>query len=179
MPRHDDARVDGSHSLVREGIGTGLIGAVVVAAWFLVRDALAGRPLLTPNVLGQIFILGDASPRPEPSNPGAIAGFAVLHLVGFVLIGLFVAWLIHASARSPLARIGLVIFFFADLVFLLGIAQMLSSQTRAMFPAWSVLVAVLLGFLAMGLFLWRRHPGFRAEVSRVPLGDTPDDTEAS
>ena len=166
------------HSLVFEGVITGLIGGVVVAAWYLIRDALAGQLLHTPNVVGQILILQDRSPVVDHAVPVAIAGFALLHLIAFVLIGVVVAWLIHLSARSPLARIGLVIFFFAHLVFLLGMAQALSSSTRARFPMWSVFIAVLLGFLAMGLYLWRRHPGFRHQIEDVPLGDAPDASQA-
>ena len=37
------------HDLLREGILTGALGAVVVAGWFLVTDLLQGRPFSTPR----------------------------------------------------------------------------------------------------------------------------------
>ena len=37
---------------VREGIIAGLIGAVVVAVWFLIYDAARGRPFRTPRCSG-------------------------------------------------------------------------------------------------------------------------------
>src|SRR2546425_12202169 len=39
-------------SVLREGVVAGLIGAVVVAVWFLVFDPARGRPFLTPGLLG-------------------------------------------------------------------------------------------------------------------------------
>ena len=44
-----------SHSVWREGAVAGLLGAGTVALWFLVRDTLAGVPLRTASVLGQVL----------------------------------------------------------------------------------------------------------------------------
>src|SRR3954464_606545 len=38
----------GENKVVKEGIVTGLIGAVVVAIWFFLFDLLRGRPFFTP-----------------------------------------------------------------------------------------------------------------------------------
>ena len=37
---------------LREGVIAGLIGAAVVAVWFLIYDAASGRPFRTPALLG-------------------------------------------------------------------------------------------------------------------------------
>ena len=39
-------------SILREGICAGLIGAAVVAVWFLLLDLWRGQPFLTPGLLG-------------------------------------------------------------------------------------------------------------------------------
>ena len=41
-----------SHNPAREGAIAGIIGASVVALWFLMVDSIAGRPFFTPAVLG-------------------------------------------------------------------------------------------------------------------------------
>ena len=41
---------------LRDGVVAGLIGAISVAAWFFVLDALAGRPFFTPAVLGAAVV---------------------------------------------------------------------------------------------------------------------------
>ena len=38
------------HDLLREGIFTGVLGAVAVAGWFLVIDVMQGRLFATPSV---------------------------------------------------------------------------------------------------------------------------------
>ncbi len=44
--------------MVREGLVAGLLGAGAVAVWFLLIDAITGRPLYTPAVLGSVVFLG-------------------------------------------------------------------------------------------------------------------------
>ena len=44
-----------SHSVFREGVLAGLIGATSVAAWFFVIDLIGGHPLQTPTALGHAF----------------------------------------------------------------------------------------------------------------------------
>ena len=51
---------------VREGIIAGLIGAALVAVWFLIYDAARGRPLRTPALLGAAAFQGVADPTVVP-----------------------------------------------------------------------------------------------------------------
>ena len=57
------------HSLVREGTIVGILGAVVGAAWLLLFDVAAGRPLQTPNALGRVFFAGDVNPGAREISP--------------------------------------------------------------------------------------------------------------
>ena len=56
----------GEHSVVREGLVVGLLGAVLVALWYFVVDAIGGRPFHTFNVLGGVFFRGE--------HPGILTG---------------------------------------------------------------------------------------------------------
>ena len=60
------------HNLAREGAVTGVIGAVVVAAWFFFIDLAQGRPLATPSVLGEVFVFGSAAPSLAVVNFAAV-----------------------------------------------------------------------------------------------------------
>ena len=51
-----------SHSIPAEGTDVGIIGGLAVAVWFLVLDTIAGHPLLTPSLLGQVVLMGDPTP---------------------------------------------------------------------------------------------------------------------
>ena len=78
------------HSTIREGLLTGLIGAVLMAAWYFVADLASGRPFHTPNVLGKILFRGDLTPGIRQVVPEVVAGYTVVHLVLFAVF-LFLA----------------------------------------------------------------------------------------
>src|SRR5262249_56241902 len=53
--------------LYQEGLIAGLVGAATVALWFLIIDAIQGRPPYTPTVLGAaLFGRAAALPPPDP-----------------------------------------------------------------------------------------------------------------
>src|ERR671931_209519 len=53
-------------SLYEEGIVAGLLGAATIAVWFLILDAIQGRPLYTPTVLGTaLFRSGEGLASPK------------------------------------------------------------------------------------------------------------------
>jgi hypothetical protein len=89
------------HSTFREGLATGLLGAVVVALWYIVWDVAAGRPLHTFNVLGRILLQGDVNPGPRVFDPAATAGFLIVHVAIFLLLGMVLALLAHLGSRNP------------------------------------------------------------------------------
>ena len=47
-------------NIYEEGIVAGLIGAATIAIWFLILDAIEGRPFYTPTVLGTALFHGRA-----------------------------------------------------------------------------------------------------------------------
>jgi len=72
---------------VREGIIGGLLGATLVAVWFLIYDAARGRPFRTPALLGAATFQGVTDPSTVPVAPHLVAQYTVLHGVVFALIG--------------------------------------------------------------------------------------------
>ena len=64
---------------LREGVIAGLIGAALVAVWFLIYDAASGRPFRTPSLLGAATFQGVTDPAtvPTAAQPGrAVHGAA-------------------------------------------------------------------------------------------------------
>ncbi len=162
-----------AHSTVREGLLTGTIGAVILAVWYLASDVLRGRLLHTPNVLGQVVLQGEPRPSVGAIDSGAVAGYTALHLIGFLLVGIVLAWAIHAALRHPTWRtgvwIGLVVGLGAVFTFLL----MAPPLVRDAYLRWSVLLGVLVTGIAMLYYLVRRHPDLRRAVRRVEQPGPP------
>ena len=86
---------------LREGIIAGLIGAAIVAVWFLIYDAAQGRPFRTPALLGAATFQGVANPAAVPVTTELVVQYTVLHGVVFAMIGVLIAYLIVSSQREP------------------------------------------------------------------------------
>jgi hypothetical protein len=158
------------HNLFREGLITGVIGAAVVAVWFLITDIAQGRALSTPSILGQVLLYGNTAPIVTPPQPGPLVAYTLLHLGVFVLFGLVVTQLVHLAMSSPLARFGLMMLAVVFEVFFLIIVYAVFKGTSELFPWWSVLGANTLSLLGMGYYLKQSHPNLRHQYQKEPLG---------
>ncbi len=161
------------HDLLREGILVGAVGALVVAAWFLVTDLLQGRALSTPSILGQVVLYGVADPVVGSPIAGPTVAYTLLHFGSFALFGVAATQLVHLAMNSPLARFGLMIVAVVFELFFILITYAVFTGTRNLFPWWSVLAANSLSLVAMSYALIRRHPGLRQQFRREPLGASP------
>jgi hypothetical protein len=141
-----------------------------VALFYLGVDLMRGSVLLTPSVLGEVFVLR----RPEVVTSSvdliAAALYTAVHLLAFSAFGLALTAIVRRAERSSVARYAVLQLFIVFEFAFLGILTVASETTRGLFPLWSVLTANGLAALAMGLWVWRHHPKLRAAFSRAPLG---------
>jgi len=163
---------DHRHSVIGEGTDVGLIGGIVVAVWFLILDTIAGHPLQTPSLLGQMVILGDRTPDPQLAF-GAILLYTAFHFIVFALIGIALVALVHWGQDNHVVRYALLPVFLVFEVLFYGFLMVFSERTDELFPFWAVLTANTLAAVCMGYYLWRRHPAFRDSIRETPLGDAP------
>ena len=139
-----------------EWIEAGLLGGLVVAAVFLVRDSLLGEPLHTPSVLGVLLFQGLEAARSTTSAPGAAAAYNAIHFSVWVMVGFVGAQVVRCAEDEPrlwwlpLASLALALLF---LVALEGWVR----ETGLTRPhLW---LGGLAGLAALGGFLFWRHPG--------------------
>ena len=158
--------MDSRSRYLREGIIAGLIGAAIVAAWFLIYDAARGQPLRTPTLLGAAALQGMRDPSGVAVSPGLVAQYTVLHGVLFAMFGVLVAYLI-ASAQSQPSR--LLIVFIALMSFEVAFLAVLTWWAHPVVNAlgwWTILVA---NALAAGGMLVYFFVGYRS-LGRTLLG---------
>jgi hypothetical protein len=147
--------------IYEEGIAAGLIGAAVIAVWFLLLDTVGGRPLHTPTVLGTaIFRGGQGLTAPEgvPTSVEMVVLYTWVHALVFCVIGGLAARLLAVAERQPNAGFGILLIF---VVFEFGfvVVTLLFAQPVLQALTWpAVLGGNLLAALAMGAYFWRRHP---------------------
>jgi len=143
-----------------EGIRAGLVGATIIAVWFLIVDTIAGRPFYTPAVLGAALFQGEAAIRgsaPIVPSLELVAGFTWVHYLVFLLIGVGAAQLMALAERNPSVGFGIVLFF-AVFEFGFLIASMVFADSVMQRLAWpAVVVGNLLAAIGMGWVLWRAH----------------------
>jgi hypothetical protein len=154
-------------SAIGDGFEAGVIGAAVVALWFLLIDALQGRPFYTPSLLGRALTQGaEQAVRTPEIAVGMVYAYTGIHCLLFILFGVLVASLVIQYERTPLIGyllvVAAVVFAVAFLVFILAFAKPLLEEI----PWWAVLVGNLLAAIAMGFYFYRRHPELR-EISLI------------
>ena len=160
-PTLSSARPAETSKVYEEGIVGGLIGAAAIAVWFLIVDAIHGRPLYTPTVLGTaLFGSSEALQAPEsiPVSFDMALMFTWVHALIFAALGGIAARLLGLAEKDPNYGFGIlllfVIFEFGFLIVAMAFAE---GVLRALtIPA--VLVGNLLAAAAMGAYFWRRHP---------------------
>lgn len=158
------------HSTVREGVVTGVIGAAIVAVWYLIVDTANGQPLHTPNVLGKIFFRGDLTPGMRQIVPEVVVGYTVFHFFIFALVGMALVLVVHLATRNIALRMGVWIGLVVAFGLFAGLTYMLGAATGERLAPWLVVTGSLLAVLGMAGYLWRRHPTLRRSFDRAPLG---------
>lgn len=158
-----------SRTTLTHGIIVGLIGAAIVALWFLLLDAARGRLLFTPAALGSALFLGAEDTADVRITPGIIALYTVVHVAAFIGLGLFVAALVHAAEREPQLLLGAALLFVTMEVFVIGLIAIMAAWLLDALAWWSIGIANVLAALAMGTYLWRAHPRLRRDLQRQDL----------
>lgn len=159
------------YSMTRETLLAGLLGAAVVAIWFLALDIFRGRILFTPAALGSAIFLGARGESQVEISALTVIGYTVLHVLAFIAAALIAVRVFRAGESEPKAMMGLPVIFVTLEVFVIGLLAILASWLLDALSLWSVALGTLFGAAAMGLFLWRQHPatveGMRVEVEEV------------
>ena len=150
-----DARV------YQEGIVAGVLGALSIALWFFVVDALHGRPFYTPTVLGTALFGRGAWPATLETMPASfemVAMFTWVHVLAFVVLGVVVALLIAVVERHPSLGFGIVLLF-VILEACFTVAAMIVAEPVLRALTWpAILVANFLAASVIAGYFWLRHP---------------------
>lgn len=144
-------------SILKEGIVAGVIGAAVVAVWFLLFDIWRGRPFLTPTLLGAAAFQGVTDPMGLQPTAGLVIGYTIIHGLAFIAFGVVAASLMAVSEREPALFLAFVILFASFEVFVFGVVGALSKSILGALVWWAILVGNLLASLAMLWYFFRVH----------------------
>jgi len=139
-----------------DGILTGMLGAAVIAVFFLAVDIVQGRPLWTPYALGSAVFLGESVAADAAPQPDMVLAYTMLHAAVFLIAGLATSFaLLGNRARlGPLSGVVAAVLLFAGfeaffLVFFSTFADSVASSLFAQLGTGRIAVANLLAAGAM------------------------------
>ena len=153
--------------VVREGLVAGVIGATGVAIWFLIIDAVADRPLLTPSALGAV-LAGDFSSGSSEVHLPWVIDYTIFHVAAFLTVGLILSFVAHrAEQESSILAVFLILFVVFELGFY-GLTAILAETRLPGALAWyRVAVGNLIAAVLMGSYVWRGHRALAAEFAEA------------
>lgn len=144
--------------LLLEGFAVGMLGASVVAIWFLVVDIVNGVPLQTPAAMGSAIFFGARSPDAVEVNAMTVALYSLFHGTMFFLIGTGSAAILRAADRHPgFVALAVLVFAVLQALFVGGVAIM-SQFILGYLAWWAVFGGNVLSSVAMVTLLLRWHP---------------------
>jgi hypothetical protein len=144
--------------VLREGVVAGVLGAAVVALWFLAIDTIQGEPLRTPVLLGTTLL------RQAGTLP-AVVLYTLVHGAGFVAFGVVGAFLIAGAERQPLLILGLVILFTAFEIFFFGLVIIAASHVLDQVAGWTIFLGNVLAATAMLAYYFQGHRDLARRLS--------------
>jgi MFS family permease len=153
-----------SGATLREGVLAGLIGAVVVAGWFLVLDLVIGRLFFTPAALGSALFLGAEGVAAVRITAGTVLGYTLVHVAAFLVAGVVFTALVIQAERQRAVLMGVILLFVTTLTLVVGLMAILASWVLMELTWWGIAIGNLLAAAAMAFFLWRRHPRLAREL---------------
>ena len=161
-------RATRNSEVLLDGLFTGMIGALIVAVWFLILDVAAGRPLYTPALLGTVLLHGAAVAANGPIiAPLEIAAYTAVHFIAFVVVGIVFSELMNLFERFPIMFFVLLVLFLSLQLGVFVADAALGTQIIGRLAPWSVLIANLLAAAGMAWYQWLRHPSVLKSVDRL------------
>ena len=158
--------------ILMEGVVAGLIGAAIVAVWFMIFDAVAGRPFFTPSALGSALFLGVTDLNAVSVHMGAVVGYSAVHLGAFAVMGVVASAVLTQAEEVPPLLLGAVLLFVAFEAAFMGFIAIGAEFLLGPLAWTSIAFANVLAAGGMGYYLWRKHPKLRAAFAANPLDRT-------
>ena len=111
--------------IIIDGAVAGLIGALVVAVWFLIFDVIRGHALETPALLAATILHGSHSHEVHRGLALLALEYSLIHFGAFVAFGIAGGLLLEACETESALLFSLAIFFVAFEVFFIAVVLFL------------------------------------------------------
>ena len=153
------------HSIMRDGIVAGVLGATAVAVWFLGVDMLYAHAFRTPEALGR-GLLRLFGPAGSEGATTFVIAYTIFHFAAFIAAGLLVSVIVHWAQTSPTVLAGAMMLFVAFEIGFYGLSSALQESPFLGALGWAqVAIGNLIAAAVMGAYMWRAHPELKGEFA--------------
>ena len=153
------------HTIVRDGVVAGVLGATAVAVWFLGVDVIFAHAFATPEALGR-GLLRLFGPAGMEGAAAFVIGYTIFHYVAFIGAGLLVSVIIHWAQTSPTVLAGAMMLFVAFEIGFYALSSALQEAPLLGALGWAqVATGNLIAAVVMGAYMWRTHPELKGEFA--------------
>jgi hypothetical protein len=150
--------------VAREGVTAGLVGAIVVALWFMGYDLASGNSFHTPAILGaMVFQNANVTDGIKATVP-LVLGYTILHLFAFVAFGVALAILLAASEWEPFMALGAMLLLAVFEVFFVGFVSLVDQSALEVLGWWKIVAGNILALIAMTTYFIRSHRGLGVKL---------------
>ena len=143
-----------------EGAIAGVIGAVVVALWYVICDAIAGQLFRTPALLGGAIFQGILNPSQVVVTPPLVLGFTALHFFAFIMFGIATAILLRAADIEPVFALAAIVLLACFELFFVGALAIFDSAALQALGFWKILAGNVMAMVAMIVYFGTQHRGW-------------------
>jgi hypothetical protein len=144
--------------IIIDGAVAGVMGAIVVALWFLIFDTIRGHPFETPALLAATILHGTHTAEVHRAIGLLTLEYSLIHFAAFIAFGIAGGLLLEACETESSLLFSLVIFFVAFEVFFIAVVLFLGPNVMVELTWWGIIVGNLLATGAMLSYFFWRHP---------------------
>lgn len=156
------------------GLYAGLIGYGTVVVVMAVLNVLAGRsPFYTAALFGAALFYGLKDPATLVIAPGPVLSYNMVHMLGFLGLGMFASWLVLLAERYPTLQYFVIVLLVFVAFHVYGALLLFAHSLLGASAWWEIGVGSLAAAVLMGWYLLRGHPLLRRELRELPMGDVP------
>ena len=144
-----------------DGLVAGIIGAGIIAIWFLFLDAVIRLPLYTPTVLGGALYWRAEDLAPTEAVQVSLKlslMYTWVHGLAFIVLGEIAAYLVLLAEKKPGLRVGILLLFVILECGFVGTALVFAEQVLHELAWPSILIGNLMAAVGMVGYLSLRHP---------------------
>jgi hypothetical protein len=155
-------------AIAEDGLFAGALGGLTVAVFFLILDALQGRPLFTPSLLGSVLFLRESAEAVTRIDIPMVFAYTGVHFAIFVAVGMAAAFMVSEFEANPPVGVVLLLLFICFEAGFFGLTFGIAPGVIGVLGAWKVGIANLLASAVMAAYLlWWSHPGALRSLDKV------------